>query len=183
MRGALGGRQARTFGFDPVDHPPFTADLPVCPGVTNLRVRWWRLWAGQGSGKAQMALADALRRGEFGLAADLAAADVQVRRAAEAGYEPAQAWLGRELLRGDDRPADPEQGVRWLQAAAAQDSAFAMVALAIAVRDGIGVVPDPAVAARWYALAKANGFAAAARPLCRLAPEGAEPAECAAANQ
>ena len=77
--------------------------------------------AALGSVRAQAELARHLETGHGGFAQDGAEARVWCARAAEGGDVRSQSRLGSMMLRGEGGPALPDQGVVWLERAAASD--------------------------------------------------------------
>ena len=76
-----------------------------------------------------------------------------LRKLAEAGDSRAAAELGRALVEGRGVPADPEQGRKWLEAAAKDGWVTALYSLGVVYDKGLGVPRDPEAARKWFALA------------------------------
>jgi TPR repeat protein len=93
--------------------------------------------------------------GEEGFPEDLAAARHWHERAAKQGDPDSQYDLGWLMLEGDGGPYDPDAGVGWLEACAAQEhlaSERAADFLASIFEEGrFDFEPDPAAAERWRA--------------------------------
>jgi TPR repeat protein len=93
--------------------------------------------------------------GEEGFPQDLTIARQWYERAAEQGDSDSQYNLGWLLLDGDDGPVDPDAGLRWLEACAAQEdiaSERAADFLASIFEEGrFDLEPDPDAAQRWRA--------------------------------
>src|SRR5690606_26791536 len=88
---------------------------------------------------------------------------VVARKAAEAGYAPAQYELAVHFLQGGGAPdaGAGSQGVAWLTKAAGQGHARAQFDLAVVYRDGIHVPSDDASFLLWLRQAAENGMARA----------------------
>lgn len=84
---------------------------------------------------------------------DLPAALRLYRSAAERGYAPAQANLGRMLAEGIGTPTDNGEARSWLEKAAAQNDALGQYRLGMLYLNGRGVDKDPARGAALVGLA------------------------------
>jgi spore coat protein U-like protein len=72
------------------------------------------------------------------------------RKAADAGYSPAEVTLGLMYLYGSAGPKDPDQGILWLRKAADAGDTNAGYVLGSVYQQGVGVSPDRALAIFWY---------------------------------
>jgi Sel1 repeat len=86
-------------------------------------------------------------------AGDMAGSLALLKSLAEAGDTRAAAELGRALVEGRGVPAEPEQGRKWLEAAAKDGWVTALYSLGVVYDKGIGVPRDPEAAAKWFSLA------------------------------
>jgi uncharacterized protein len=87
---------------------------------------WFGLAAAQGHRASQYALGGMYEEGEGGLPRDPRKAGQLYLASAQQGFDKAELVVGINYLTGDDGfPNDRQQAVRWLRAAAAQDSQFA----------------------------------------------------------
>ena len=107
--------------------------------------------------------------GRFDPAAGLAL----LERAAAQGHAPAQAELGRRLLRGQNVPSDPDRGVALLETAADAGDADAMFHLARAYLNGQGIARNPPLGMDWLRRAAQAGSRGARQELTRQAEEAA----------
>lgn len=82
---------------------------------------------------------------------DLPAAIPWLRRAAQAGYGPAQMVYGDKLASGEGMPRDPAEAAVWYRRAAAQNVPHADCRLGNLHIEGTGVFRDTAEAALWFA--------------------------------
>jgi TPR repeat protein len=94
------------------------------------------LWPLAGHGGAYEDGLEYLERGRSGRAADL------FEEAALAGHAGAQFMLGKMLLDGEGRRADPDQAVVWLDRAVANRSRDAALLLGNLYSAGLGVAAD-----------------------------------------
>lgn len=96
-----------------------------------------------------------------------------LRRAAEKNDVQAQVWLGEALAFGEDgvKPS-PEEGRKWLNAAADRNSNRGIMGMARIYRDGVGVPKDWAQAVQWAEKAQLKNHAPAATFIGRLYAEG-----------
>ena len=104
--------------------------------------------------RAQLGRAYAFSRNLFKAAEEL-------RKAAQAGYAPAQTLLGGLYDMGLGVPQDSAQAVQWYQKAVAQGDPNAMTGLGDLYRKGRGVPKDYNLATAWYFKAALMGFAPA----------------------
>ena len=81
----------------------------------------------------------------------------RLRKAAAAGFPPAQYNLAGKLLRGEDTPKDRAAALKWLNRAAEQGYAPAQTLLGLVKFTGLGVAQDQAEAAFWWSLAAKAG--------------------------
>lgn len=145
---------------------------------------WYRRAAEAGHPRAMRQLGDRLRDGD-GVAADAREAAMWYERAAAAGDLAATGRLGRLLLSGDPAfPSDPARGFALLEKAATAGDVDAQIALAEALAGEKlagekAMLPRPAEARRWYAIAHTSlerlveeGDMRAAETLGRLYAEG-----------
>jgi len=95
----------------------------------------------------------------------------EFRKAAEAGYAPAQTMLGvllGQVQRNGDVPKDAAEAVEWFRKAAAQGDAPAQCYLGLWYLLGCGVPKDYAQAAEWLRKSADQGFARAQEGLAFL---------------
>ena len=143
---------------------------------------WYRRAAGEGYLPATVLLASLYSHGK-GVTEDRDEAVHLLKPAAEQGYAPAQTDLAALYLLAPDAPAHDRDAVRLLHNAAGHDPKGAF-ALGWCYQQARGVKRDLAQAARWYAKAANQGFAAAENNLGFLYNTGGGvPADHAAALQ
>lgn len=133
--------------------------------------------AAQGEIRAQLNLASAYTKGDYGLPKDQAKADEWYRRvipalekSATQGNVGAQFLLGRSYLKGEGLTANPEKAQEWLEKAAAQDDMAAQTTLDRSYLKGEGLPVDPAKARLWLEKAAAQGNDSAQKALQELKP-------------
>lgn len=97
----------------------------------------------------------------LGVPRDQAVAVELFRRAAEAGYEPAQTRVGYAYLTGLGVEKDLSEARRWLEPAAEGGEALAMRQLAASYRAPFADLPEPQTALAWYERAWRAGDAEA----------------------
>lgn len=96
-----------------------------------------------------------------------------LRVAAEKKDLQAQVWLGEALAFGEDGvESNPEEGRKWLNAAADRNSNRGIMGMARIYRDGVGVPKDWAQAVQWAEKAQLKNHAPAATFIGRLYAEG-----------
>lgn len=155
------------------------ADAGLAPAATRLGLA---LEAGLGDpslGTAAEWLARAGRMGDpeavYRLALGRAGSDGErmavMRKAASAGYAPAQHELAGVLL-ADGAAGNAPEGIALLEQAAAQGHAGAQFDLAIAYRDGLGVHADGERFRQWLERASDAGFAKARYELANCLAQG-----------
>ncbi|SKA34967.1 tetratricopeptide repeat protein [Consotaella salsifontis] len=115
---------------------------------------YFRSAAFAGIPDAQYAMAEMLAYGRGVDHIDEPAARQWLRAAASLGHDTAQVELGIWLVNGRGGPADPQEGFLWLRRAAEQGNPIAINRVAHLYKDGVGVTPDKAQAAKWAVLAK-----------------------------
>jgi hypothetical protein len=81
----------------------------------------------------------------------------RLKKAAAAGFPPAQYNLAGKFLRGEDTPKDTAAALKWLSRAAEQSYAPAQTLLGLLKFTGVGVAQDQAEAAFWWSLAATAG--------------------------
>ncbi|MDB5468327.1 MAG: hypothetical protein JWQ46_3089, partial [Phenylobacterium sp.] len=108
---------------------------------------WLRRAAVRGHIKAMTALGDLFAGGA---SADLAAAGVHYREAAELGDGQAQFALAELYLHGLGVPLDSQEAARWFRSAALQDVVPAYERLGALYADGDGVEKDIVAARDWF---------------------------------
>jgi TPR repeat protein len=81
----------------------------------------------------------------------------RLKKAAAAGFPPAQYNLAGKFLRGEDTPKDMAAALKWLSRAAGQGYAPAQTLLGLMKFTGLGVKQDQAEAAFWWSLAAKAG--------------------------
>ncbi|MCG6876798.1 MAG: sel1 repeat family protein [Betaproteobacteria bacterium] len=83
-------------------------------------------------------------------AGDMAGSIALLKPLAEAGNTRAAAVVGTALLYGRGVPADPEEGRKWLEAAAKDGWVDVLFTLGVVYDKGLGVPRDPEAAVRWW---------------------------------
>ena len=81
-----------------------------------------------------------------------------IRKAANAGYAPAQLQLGSFYYRGGGLHEDHVEGAIWTRKAAEQGYAEAQSQLGMSYFQGDGVTQDDVEAYKWISLAEAQGY-------------------------
>lgn len=127
-----------------------------------------------GTPAGQFVRGAALAKGALG-PADLPAAIPWIRRAAEAGYGPAQLVYGDLHAEGQGLARDPGEAALWYRRAAAQSVPHAACRLGGLHLGGQGVPQDPEEAARWFSLDATNNCPNALFQLGRIALGGPNP--------
>jgi len=172
---ALHGKQARALetlerwarGGDPGSQRAL-ADVYAAGGDRSGHERALHLYgtaAAAGDMAAQMTLGRALRRGELGVAVDMASARKWYSAAAAQGEAGAELALGLMARNGEGGPRDPGAAVSWLERAAEHGSAEAMFHLGNIFAEGEGVPRDLARAREWYERAADRGLPVALQTL------------------
>lgn len=90
------------------------------------------------------------------------------RLSAEAGYAPAQNYLGFRLIKGEGVKADPDEGLAWIEKAAISGDAKAANNLGALLSEGKLVVPDREKALYWFGRAADAGLPTAMAQLADL---------------
>ena len=138
-----------------VGHGPNEAEEPP---LTNMR-------------QAKEQYAQGMRYSEGdGVEKDLEQAVRYFRKAADAGYAPAQFVMGACCHTGSGMEADPAQAAEWYRKAAEQGHAEAQFNLGACYASGYGVKKDPDRAIDWYRKAAAQGNEDAQAALREIAP-------------
>ncbi len=97
---------------------------------------------------------------------------VWYRKAAEAGYAPAQSNLASLYAEGLGVTKDQAQAVAWYRKAAEQGDARAQLALGNRYSSGLGIPKDDTEAVAWYQKAAEQGVAKAQNNLGRMYAKG-----------
>lgn len=145
-------------------HSEAQSALGVCylagvGGAPDFRraLEWLQKAAEQGDAKAQWNLGSVFASGRGGIKRDLPTAFILYKKAAAAGFVPAQATLGVLFA----RVRDFEQAAFWLSKAAEQGDPEAQYNLGLAYIKGQGVAADLGAAFRWMVMAAEQGLAPA----------------------
>lgn len=149
------------------------ATLAAFLQATSYRdVRELRAAAEEGDTRAQYELAYDYEYGGPGIKQDYGEAARWYRRAAEAGYSPAQNALGALYRAGLGVRRDYGEAAKWYRKAADQDNPGAQANLAQLYLLGQGVPHDDGQAIEWLHKATAQGFAGAYYELGVLYEQG-----------
>lgn len=97
------------------------------------------------------------------------------RLAAEAGYAPAQNYLGFRLVSGEGVKADPEEGLAWIEKAAMAGDVKAANNLGALLAEGRLVEPDREKALFWFGRAAEDGLPTAMAQLADMLSEAGAP--------
>ena len=134
--------------------------LPM--NLRELNVTGLRELAEDGNAGAQTELGERYNSGSTGVDRNYTEAVVWFQRAAEQGFPPAQAAVGRAYYYGQGVPQDNRAALTWYRLAAEQGYAPAQFRLGSVHANGVGEVRrNDEEAARWYSLAADQGYAAA----------------------
>ena len=126
---------------------------------------WWEKAANQGNWPAQVALARAYTKGDYGIPKEQTKVDEWYRRllpalekAARQGSIYAQTELGKYYLAAKDVPAASEKAQEWLEKAATQGSRAAQTILGMGYLKGEeGFTANPEKAQEWLEKAAQQG--------------------------
>ena len=111
-----------------------------------------------GHDRAQMRLADLIRKGEQGMPPDPVRAAKWLEVAAGQGNARAMIALGEALQSGNGVRRDPRKAARYFQRAAQAGNRQGETWYAICLLDGVGVRQNPAEAVVWLEKAARRGF-------------------------
>lgn len=136
------------------------------------RVEALRTLADNGDKDALYHLATLYDRGYGPIAPDTVRSTELYIRAAEAGHNEAQNYLGYRLYRGDGVERNVEQALQWLENSAMAGNARAAGNLGYLLLYGEGVAHDDENAAFWLQIAADNGVATSMSMLGDLYMEG-----------
>jgi TPR repeat protein len=128
------------------------------PQKLERAVAYYEKAAAAGLADAQYAMAEIVRLGVAGRAADPAEARRWLGLAAAQNHDTAQIELGTMLIEGEGGARDEKGGFSWLMRAAAAGNAAAQNRIAKLYRAGIGIEPDRVEAAAWYLRARRAGL-------------------------
>lgn len=131
--------------------------------------------AEKGDGEALYRLAYVHDIGYDTIPIDTIASTRLYRLAAEAGYAPAQNYLGYRLILGEGIPADPDEGLEWIEKAALSGDVKAANNLGALLAEGKLVVPDREKALYWFGKAADAGLPSAMTQLADLLSEADSP--------
>jgi TPR repeat protein len=134
----------------------YSVGVGVEPDVA-MAFHWFERAAAQGNARAQWNLGQLLAVGIPGVPSDSKHAMLLCKRAATAGFVPAQATLGTLFARAKKY----DRAVDWWAKAAGQNDQEAQYNLANAYRGGLGIKKDDAVSLEWLLAAAMGGLAAA----------------------
>ena len=128
--------------------------------------------AESGDAKANYDLGYVYEKGVAGIEKDMSEAIRLYTLSAEAGYAPAQNYLGFCYYRGDGVDRDAEKALFWIQKAADQGDAKGFNNLGWLLLEGDGVVHDAQKAAYWFGRAAEVGLPTAQCQLADLYKSG-----------
>lgn len=131
--------------------------------------------AEKGDGEALYRLAYVHDIGYDTIPIDTIASTRLYRLAAEAGYAPAQNYLGYRLILGEGIPADPDEGLEWIEKAALSGDVKAANNLGALLAEGKLVVPDREKALYWFGKAADAGLPSAMTQLADFLSEADSP--------
>lgn len=142
---------------------PFRSPEERAEALRDVRAR-----ADSGDSEALYHLSQLYERGYDSIPRDSLRADSLLARSAEAGYLPAQNYLGYSLIRS----GHPDEGLRWLEQAAIAGDPKAQSNIGYMLLEGRQVEEDAGKAAFWLRRAADAGVAAAASMLGDLYRDG-----------
>lgn len=148
------------------------AALSAAPSLQASPLDSIRSRADQGDPEAIYRLAYLTDTGYDGMKPDTLLSTDLYRRAAEAGYAPAQNYLGFRLYNGDGVDRDIEQGMHWISLAAQQGDPRAASNLGWLLMTGDDVVRDYEKARYWLTKAAEAGLSPAISMLGDIYAEG-----------
>lgn len=124
--------------------------------------------AEQGDGEALYRLAYVHDIGYDSIPKDTVESTRLYRLSAISGYAPAQNYLGFRLIRGEGVEANPEEGLAWIEKAAAGGDAKAANNLGALLAEGKLVMPDREKALYWFGRAAEAGLPSAMAQLADM---------------
>lgn len=132
--------------------------------------------AATGDGEALYKLAYVHDIGYDSIPADTTISTRLYRLSAEAGYAPAQNFLGYRLIKGEGCEANPEEGLKWIEKAAMRGDIKAANNLGTLLAEGTLVERDPDRARYWFGIAADAGLPTAMAQLADMlsSPESDE---------
>ena len=105
--------------------------------------RWFQQAADASLPLAMVNLGILLMQGAEGVQADPDKSQFLIRAAAEEGFAPAQAIMGKQAEKNGNDDGDPVEARAWYEKAAAQENADGLLAMARFHDEGIGGPRDP----------------------------------------
>ena len=138
------------------------------PSRARLALRVLSRRAAWGDGEALYRLAYVHDTGYDSIPVDTLESTRLYRLSAEAGYTPAQNYLGFRLIRGEGVPADPAGGLAWIEKAALAGDVKAANNLGALLAEGKIVEPDRDKALFWFGRAADAGLPSAMAQLADL---------------